>query len=370
MLSGVRACLSFAVLALAIASECAAREPNEPMPQSGRPIGLRFDDEPIGGLPMGAYRVPDSEVIVSGRQNRDWETIPGTHMDASPLSLLIGEVVGTHHDAAAVEGLEAALHRHLGDELRRDVTAGLADPAVSERISVPGSGPFAGDIVEVSHAIILTFVDGPKAVPFVQVSALLRDANGHPLWRGTYSAQTGAERALDGDDGWLAHGGAAFDASVSASLAQAVKVLLADLAHPLARDPEKIAQVRTNLPYRTEAFYVVGYLLAEDECYWTITVQSRREQVTPGIAIVDKSLTDARPARDGLGVAVDVNTTPRGRALKAKFEAQMARQRASEEAQAARRTDPPAPAPAAASEPSASAPAGAPAATTVATPGS
>ena len=335
----VRACVAFAALAGAIVTECAAREPNLPMPETGRPIGLRFDDGPIGGLEMGAYRVPDSEIVVSGRQDLDWEKTSRGQLDPSPLALIIGEVVGTHHDAVAVEGVESALHRHLGDALRRDVAANLADPALSGRVSVPGSAPFDGDIVEVSHAVILTFVDGPKAVLFVQLSALLRDANGRAVWRGTYSAQTGAERTLAGEGGWLADGGAALDASIAASLEEAVKVMLADVAHALARDPAKVVRIRTQLPYRSEAFYIVGYLLAEDERYWTVTVQSRLSEVTPGIVIVDKSLTDVHPGRDGLGAAVDVNTTPRGRALKAKFDAQMAKRKAQEEAQAAQRPE-------------------------------
>lgn len=358
MLSSVRACVAFAVLAAAIVTDGAAHEPNEPMPDPGRPVALQFDDKPLAGLPAGVYRVPDSEVLVSGRQDVDEDRLVFTNVEATAQMLrqLINELVGTHHDAGAIKGFESALQRRLDGALRREVAAQLGEPSREAGLSVLGSAPFDGDIVEVSHAIVLTFVDGPKAVPFVQLSALLRDEKGRPVWRGRYSALTGAERPLDGDDGWLTNDGAALDASVSASLSQAVRIMLADVSRHLPRDPARLVRVRTQLPFRGEAFYVVGYLLDEDARYATITVQSRTEKVIPGIVSIDKSLVDARPARDGLGVAVDVNTTPRGRALKAQFDARMARQRAREAAQAAQAASTPEAAQAVSPEPAASQP--------------
>jgi hypothetical protein len=240
---------------------------------------------------------------------------PGTRM--SPLVIIMQDVGGTHTAAAAVGPWEAALRLHLGDELRRDVAAGLGDPALSARLSLAVGEHPPADVLHISHTIILTFVDETRIEPFVMLRAQLVDAAGGRVGGGSYFAATGAVRILAGDDGWLANGGAVLQASISASLTQAVKVVLAD-AHPYARDTTPLVTVHGYLPYESGHFTVVGNAFVEVEHYVALATRVFDPDLTSGVSIVDKSVFAVQPAASGAQTRADQSDTPRERAKAAK----------------------------------------------------
>ncbi len=308
--------VGLAAMSSLVVAGCVSYDRMQAAPSIGQQIAVQLTSDELStwsDLPVGAYRIPGSQVIVSGQQKR---AKPG---GGGLLGLLIIDTIETHKHAASVESSEAALRLHVDDELRADVGAAIANPALSDRLSMVGSGRRVADTVIISPAIVLTFFENSKMMPFVVLKAEMRSDRGDVEWSTRYFASTGAERPLEGDDGWLANGGAPLSASISASLAQAVKVALADVAHPYARDPAKLVRVRAHVPYQPEHFYLVGNALTEDEHYLAIATKIVDVAVMSGVSIVDKAVVSVTPATDAARTSLDPVDSPRERAKAAKL---------------------------------------------------
>jgi hypothetical protein len=300
---------------LAVAGCAATYERMQPAPSIGQAIVVRFPGEELSGwseMPLGVYRLPKSEVVVSGHQEN--RSAP-----SGLLGVVILDGVETQRGGHVVEANEAALRLRVDDELRADVAAAIGDPALSGRLSLDGPGRAVGVGLEVSPAIVLTVVDGGKVRPFVLLKVALKSAGGDLVWSNHYYASTGVDRPFDGPDGWLANDRAALKASISASLAEAVKVLLADVAHPYARDPARTVRVRTHVPFVTERFDLVGPVLVEDEHYLVIASKVGDASVIAGVSIIDKSISVATPTDASTRTAIDSADTRHARARAAKI---------------------------------------------------
>lgn len=312
------------VLALACVGGAAADDGMRAAPVGDQPVAVRLVDNGLSGwtdLPSGVYRVPDSQVLVSGHQREDVHA-------AGLLEVVLFDAVEAHRGSNRVSDKEDALHIHLSDELRGDVGAAIGDPALSGRLFLAGAKPAAGSVLEVSPAVVLTFVDDTKAIPYLMLKVSLKDAAGNETWTNRYFAATGAERALAGDDGWLASDSAALRASLSASLAEAVKVMLADVAHPYPRDPARMMSVHTHVPFASARMYLAGPALFDDDRYLAVATKVGDRMVIAGVDIVDKSVATAVPTGADATSSVDASDTRRGRARAAKIARRDARRQA------------------------------------------
>lgn len=294
---------------LAVAG-CATYERMQPAPSSGQPIVIRFPGDTVRGLPLGGYRISDSEVVVSGHQK-------GKSKPSGLIQLFLFDALDTHLGSKFVEASEDGLRLRIDDELRADVASAIGDPTLAGRLSLAGAARPFGDTLDVSPGIVLTVVDQNKVRPFVLLDVRLRSAGGQ-TWTNLYYASTGIERPLEGEGGWMANDRAALKASISASLAEAVKVLLADIAHPYARDPASTVRVRTHVPWVTERFDLVGPVLVEDEHYLAIASKVNDDSDIAGIAIIDKSTARATATDASTPTSVDSSDSKRARARAAK----------------------------------------------------
>jgi len=157
-------------------------------------------------------------------------------------------------------------------------------------VSAPGSGP----TLVLRHSIALTVTDLNVYRAHVVLGAQLDDADGHVLWRGLYSASTGGEHHLVGADGWLERDGAALDASVSASLAAVVRVLLTDVAQPYARELAQLKKARVHVPWELARYDVAAYALADDGRFMALAPRNVDEPVLGGVILVDKAEVELR----------------------------------------------------------------------------
>jgi hypothetical protein len=293
-----------AALACLALGGCATFDRTKPAPAQAGPIAIRISNDTLGmnDLPLGAYRVPDSQVIVSGRQS---PTAGGIGMMFGLVGVLVADAVETHRTANAVSDAEKVLHIRLDGELRADLAAQVADPAFKNRYTLGQPG---GATLEILPALVLTYTDDTHVRPFVDLKVRLLDRSGAEAWSTRYFASTGYDRTMDGPGGWAEHDGAALKASVSASLRQAVKVMLADVATPYARDEKKRFAVATAIPFVHQRFQLVGMDLAEDDQYIAFLPHVGDASVMSGVNVLDKRVVVLRPATDkdavlALGVA-------------------------------------------------------------------
>ncbi len=284
-----RAPLAAVAFACATLTGCATFDHMAPAPKQTQPIAIEFSHDTLGlnDLPLGAYRVPDSEVIVSGHQTA------GVGMAFGLIGALVSDAIDSHRGANAIEASKKMLTLKLDDEARADIQAQLGTDALNQKFTLAKGTATRLTIVP---AVIVTFIDETRARPYVELKVELLDAGGKSLWATRYFASTGAERPLQGPGSWGDHDGEAFKASVSASLAQAVKVLLNDVASPYARDDKKMQLVQARVPYMKQRFQLLGMGLVEDDKYVAFVPKIGDVAVMSGVNVLDKSITVYRTA--------------------------------------------------------------------------
>ncbi|MFL6678045.1 MAG: hypothetical protein ACJ8IK_06860 [Burkholderiaceae bacterium] len=283
---GSLAAIAFACATLA---GCATYDHMAAAPVQSQPIAIEFSHDQLGmnDMPLGAYRVPDSEVIVSGHQ------AAGVGMAFGLIGVLVSDAIDRHRGANAIESSSKLLTLKLDDEARADIQAVLANDPLKQKFTL-AKGPATR--LTILPAVIVTFVDGTRARPYVELKVELLDAGGKSLWATRYFASTGVERALQGPGSWGENDGEAFKASVSASLAQAVKVMLNDVAAPYARDEKKMQLVQASVPYMKPRFQMLGLGLVEDDKYVAFVPKVGDVLVMSGVNVLDKTVTVYRTA--------------------------------------------------------------------------
>jgi len=297
----IAACAAFGLVAGASADPVPDHSPEPPL--LAQPMHVRIEALAPGDKgPAGAYRVPDSEVVVSGLQMASRRATPVYGASAlEPLAppqagpggmaraILAGqdeEAIKEERAALALFDAEAKLHLHLDSEAQADVAAALAGGSFGGRlVGAPGAGP----TLVLRHSIALTVTEMNVYRAHVVLAAQLDDADGHMLWRGLYSASTGGEHHLVGADGWLERDGAALGASVSASLAAVVRVVLADVAQPYPRALEQLKTARLHVPWELARYDVAAYALTDDGRFVALTPRNVDEPVLGGVLLVDKA---------------------------------------------------------------------------------
>ena len=281
--------LAAVALACAALAGCATYDHMAPAPAQTQPIAIHFSDDKLGmnDLPLGAYRVPDSEVIVSGHQKA------GVGAAFGLIGALVSDAIDTHRGAGTVESSAKMLTLKLDDEARADIEAQLANEALKQKFTLAKA---AGAHLEIVPAVILTFIDDTRARPYVELKVELLNAANTSLWSTRYFASTGTERPMQGPGSWGEQDGAAFKASISASLAQAVKVMLNDVAMPYARDEKKMQLVQARVPYVKQRFQLLGLGLVEDDKYVAFVPKIGDAATMSGVNVLDKSVTVYRTA--------------------------------------------------------------------------
>ena len=296
----------FGLVCVASADPVLDHSPAPPM--LAQPIHVRIQAlEPGDTGPAGAYRVPDSEVVVSGQQTFSRRIAPpygATALDPLGAAVPAPDVdrhimidglneraVAQERAALALSDADAKLHLHLDAEAQGELAAALAGGVYEGRIlATPGPGP----ALVLRHSIALTVTDLGVYRPHVVLAAQLADADGRILWRGTYSASTGGEHHLMGADGWVVGDGAALDASVSASLAAVIRVVLADVAHPFPRELAQLKTARIHVPYELARYDVAAYALFDDGRFVAVTPRNVDTPVVGGVILVDKGEVELR----------------------------------------------------------------------------
>jgi hypothetical protein len=286
----------FTAAAVFVFTGCASFNRTKPAPASSQPIAVEFSTEALSGwtdLPIGTYRVPDSQVIISG------------HQKGGAAGLLFGVVgVAIQHGInqsggkQAVADIEKSLKINLTSEGQAAVHKLIATDAYAAKFK-EGAGP--GPVLSISTAVVLTFVNENDIKPYVILKTTLRDPKSKDKvgWSTRYIASLQAPRPLVGDNSWTADSAAALNSAVAADLERAVEVMLRDVSSPFPRNDAKLYAIEGHFPYVKPRLQTIGYLLGEDAETIYFVPKLGDVIVFSGVNIMANSVTTHREAVKG-----------------------------------------------------------------------
>jgi hypothetical protein len=291
---------SVMVVGSVVLSGCAVHRMSEPAPQGSKsiPVSYRGDDlSAWSDMPIGVYRVPNSQIVISGHQKTG----------NAPLILfgLIGAASANAIDRgvgkAAVKTSEQILHLTLTTEAQEELDRLLATDKYAARFTTKTT--LGEPELDISGSIVLTFIDENSVAPFVVLKASLiqRDRSKEvkeitTLWSTRYICEIGAPRPLTGEGSWATDNGSALRSTVSAELKRALDYMLADIVAPVARSDANRILVSGYYPFIKGKFEIVAYSLGEDDDSVIFSPQIADASVVAGVAIFDKSQVSFRAA--------------------------------------------------------------------------
>ena len=285
-------CAAIAVLAI---GGCVSQGAPKTGIGQGQAIVIDYTRDDISSwsdMPMGTYRVPNSQVLVSGHQKGNAIAIaiglPGA-MDAA---------TDTSGGKAAVQGSEETLRISLTPKAQDDLARLLQTSVFSEKFTlVPNSN---APVLHVSSNIVLQFLENGNVIPFVILKGKLIDTHGAAsTWTMRYAASIGGPRPLDGERGWMSEGGASLQMNVSSALERALLVMLTDVSSPFPRDDNRKSAADGYFPFMSKRLQVVGYSITEDTDWIAFSPKIIGTSLLAGVNIMDKSVTKIRVATKG-----------------------------------------------------------------------
>jgi hypothetical protein len=290
---GIRiAWLPFAICVPIALSGCVNLDSPPPIAQSRRVV-VNFTNQGLSAwseIPMGAYRIPNSQVIVSGHQEGgvNFGLINGIVTVAPTVS-------GGSQTIAAVKSSQQALQISLKTLAPAVLHTLLESDTFSAKYTLE-QDPLA-PVLSIGGDIVLMFENESRVRPFVVLNATLTAPHGSRVtWAMRYTASIGAPRALTGDGSWTVDGGAALQTIVSLEMQRALAVMFTDVSSPFVRDRHSKTTAQGYFPFIKGRFQVIGYLLSEDAESIVFVPDVPSTSMLHGVQVMDKSLTVFRAA--------------------------------------------------------------------------
>lgn len=286
-----------AMLAMFLAaslSGCASFERAKPAPVQTQPVTLQINNEPLSGwsdMPIGVYRVPDSQTVISGQQSGGMAPV-----------LLFG-LVGLAAQHAAGAGASEEAVRETEKHLRIDMAKELS--SASERLLAAGTykgritnqSENLGPVLQVSGSLVLTFVSDTTVRPFVVLKTNMLDPKTkETMWSTRYFSSSGTALPLTGDNSWTADSGAKLQQQVRKDMEKGLAFLLKDVVTPYARTEEVYTTVQGHYPFVRKRLQSIGYKLVEDDNSIAYVPRVGDVIVFAGVNIFDKNTVTSRPA--------------------------------------------------------------------------
>ena len=270
---------------------CATYERAKPAPAVAGPITVKVNSEQLSGwsdLPVGAYKVPESDVIITGHQRGQ-----AAGMMFGLLGVAIAHAANSNASSAGVSNTERVLRMKLTDQTRAEIEKLVAQQPLAAKFTAQGGGTQ----LDVSSALLLSYVNDTQVRSFSVLKVVLTGADKRPLWETRYFASSGEAKPLEGAGSWTDNGGEPLKAAVATNLRQAVKVMLNDVAQPYSRDDKQMTVVEASFPYIKQRVQMKGYSLTEDENYIAFVPKIGDAMVLSGVNVLDKSVIVYRPAK-------------------------------------------------------------------------
>ena len=304
----IRSLRSFLLLPtlLALGGLCAAAVKAPPVaPSSEDPWLVQIMPNGHGVIderPLGAYHVPDSDLVVTGHQRSLYPNSGAPVPPSVGMALVVETGRAARFDlanatakASGVVDVEDTMHFTYTAELRDDIVQAVAEAEPLRQAFVLRGQPPGGRMT-VAAGAVLSHVAGGKVQPCMVLRVQLYEkGQRRSFWEQTYFASTGGPRPMKGEGSWTADGSADLEADLSASLKAAVRVMLDDVAHPAPRTPDQVAVATLRLPFRALRVDALGFRLGESDGRAVFLVPGSED--VSGVHVVEKSLVQWRAPR-------------------------------------------------------------------------
>jgi hypothetical protein len=281
---------------------------------------MEFSADEISGwtdVPTGAYRVPNSDVIISGQQRGG----AAPFVLFGTVGMAIQGSVNAYNGKDAMAAAEQALTFSIDEEAKAKLQAAMAEP---DYAAVFTSDANTYHKYEITGSVALCIVNQRDVTPYVVLRVKLLDSRGVKIWTTRYIASAGARKPLVGDGSWTADN--ALRPHVSELLDLAIGTMLKDIAHPYPRDEDSLVTVRGYFPHDNKPLQLVGYKLAEENGRMLFLPKLGTTIVFAGVNILDtasvvqsptvkgdatlKVLSPYDPSLAALGVTATAPTAP------------------------------------------------------------
>lgn len=286
------AAMALAGLAVASMTGCASFEYTKPAPAQQQAVKVKLSGEDLSGmtdLPIGTYRIPESQVILSGHQKGQ-----AAGMLFGLIGVAITHAVNADAGAKAVKDTEDILRIKLNEPLMAEVNRAIAQAPLNTKFTAAGDAG-APELL-LTPGLVLTYLNDADVRPFVVIKASLAGADKKPIWTTRYIASTGLSRPLAGEGSWTAENGAALKSTMQASIEQAVRVMLTDVSSPYQRDENAMSTVEGQFPFMKQRLQMKGYKLTEDDRYLAFIPKLGDVLVFAGVNVLDKQDALSREA--------------------------------------------------------------------------
>ncbi|MGS2718333.1 hypothetical protein ACVBE9_09190 [Eionea flava] len=274
---------------------CSSSRTLPPPPQLDK-VKINYIEDELSGwtdLPIGVYRVPNSQSLISGHQSN------------ASFGILFG-VLGV----AIQSSIESSKGKTKVEKSRELLTITLTKEAkeiTQELTSLPQFSGVFTDIdsesdttLDIQPALVFTYHADDEVKPYVLLQVSLKEESSQKLlWNSRYIASLGQGKPLVGDNSWESNSGELLRENISQNLKKAIEVMLSDISSPYIRDEEKKITVQGHHPYMRKKFQTFGYELFQDESYIGYLPLLGDAVVFSGVNIMDKEHTTIRPFESG-----------------------------------------------------------------------
>jgi hypothetical protein len=241
-------------------------------------------------LPVGAYRVPNSDVVISGHQRG--KTAPFVLFGV--VGMAIQGSVNAYNGQDAKASAEQALTFSIDEEVKAKLQAAMAEPDYATLFTSEANSYRR---YEIASSVALCFVNQRDVMPYVVLRVRLLDKRDATLWTTRYIASAGARKPLVGDGSWTADN--ALRPHVSKLLDLAIRTMLKDIAHPYPRDEASLVTVRGYFLHDYKPLQLVGYKLAEENGRMLFLPMLGASFVFAGVNILDTASVVQNPTVKG-----------------------------------------------------------------------
>jgi hypothetical protein len=280
--------------ALFLSAGCASFDMIKQPPVLKQPISIAYSEEGPSGwtdLPVGAYRVPKTNVIISGHQS----SAIGAAGLFGVVGILAADAVEAGVGASRVKDSETALHIDLTQQATLDTRTIVAADRFRQSFTLAASN---GPTLVVTPFTVITFVDDKDVQPYVILKIRLwngQSAGGS--WTTRYISTVGKPAPLVGENSFTSNGGELLKTTLNSELERAISAMLNDVVNRPPRDDKNLVTIETGVPYQQQPLVLTGYKIAEDANSVVFAPQIADMSIVAGIFVLDKSVTVYRDAK-------------------------------------------------------------------------
>ncbi|MFI4934029.1 MAG: hypothetical protein ACHP7N_05390 [Caulobacterales bacterium] len=284
-------CGCWLVLAALLAGGARAETANPP-PTPSPPVRVTYSSRGAGmnDIPVGAYRVPDSNVLISGHQKGG-----AVGLLFGPVGILAQSAINSQAGKQAVSGARDALRFDVPKQAE-DETRSVLQSGRYGQIFTLDDGSDGPQLTVYAYASI-TFVTDTDVRPYVILKAVPKpEHSGDHQQTVRYICCAGEALPLAGDNGLTANGGALLQKIFAQEVDDAVNLMLTDAAHSYTRDEQNLVAVDAHFPFVRNRLRVTGYELSEDRDSIVFAPKLGSLIVFSGVEKMDKASISYRPA--------------------------------------------------------------------------